>query len=955
MHGFATQEDSFTNELIYEVNFDLKDITATKINEFDSLTLPDTLFTHDVGRPQFPVKVINFAIDQNKKVVGIDLLTDETEVVLGEFNIYPAPESTQVGEDAAFSSHDPKIYASSESFPGKKIELGSTGFSNGTKIAGFLVYPLEYIPSQKKAILHTKMKFKVLLADDDSKNLVNKPVIQPSAQTRKVIKNWLSKIVVNPEDASANLSANHSETENSKEGLANPMKSHDYLIITNNELRDSGVFSHFIDYKTRRGLSVLMETVENINSTMPGRDSPEKIRNYIKKVHEENGVMWVLLGGDTNIVPTRLVRPEQIPSDLYFSDLDGDWDLNGNSVFGENADNLDMYADVFVGRAPGENIAEMLIFVKKILNYDILTPNYFKRVLLFGFKDYNDIGGRTNDLIEQNILPEEVKPATKYYGRDIYGYHDQARAAINEGYHLINHIDTASSVIVPLGQNLRFGNEIYSLLNNDDFDAFTNQQSPSIMTSSAPWAGAFDLQSPDAISERWINNPTGGGVAFFGYSRTVYTDSIGTLDKELYNALYAQKITHLGQMLATAKAKFIPYISYFPNRMALLSFNLLGDPEMTVMIQEDAEITKPVNNTVVQGVVDVEGTMDSTDFHSYNLSYARKDNPYQNILITSSITPVVDGLLGTWDTEENALEDGWYTLILDVVKADFTHVKTVTDVYLNNKKINLPPIFQHINTPSIVEGQPFELPVIANDPEGGRVEISAAMENGEPLSTIGASFIDNGDGTATFDWTPGTGHEFQYPILFQAQDEKGNTADVTVRITVIRRGNQLVGTVKEFINGVWTKKPEVNIAVIKNGQEVDTSITNAVGLYWTSYLESQADHYILPIFPHYSFKFHGVPVPSIGYGPFRPGDVNEHQLDFEAYQSEFPVEGHVREWVNGQLLPKPYVKIIVKKNGQALEILTTDADGKYTSSYLKGDEDHYLVPSFGQYVFTYNG
>ncbi|MBP9854811.1 MAG: hypothetical protein KBD53_08090 [Candidatus Omnitrophica bacterium] len=953
----SAQKGSDAKDLVYEVNFDLKELNLIKEEGFDSFTLPDTISTGEAGQPRLPVKVINFAIDQNKKVERVELITDETMDVPGEFSIYPA-QSTKVGENADITFPDSDVYGSSESFPNKRIELGSTGFISETKIASFLIYPLEYIPAKKKVIFHTKIKFKIILADEDPDHLISKPAIQRSINSGKVMEGWLSQIVVNSDDAIKNLA--ESSVENLREGFfsngpINPPEIYDYLIITSNDFRDSGVFDPLISHKISRGLSVHLETVENIEVTMPGRDFPEKIRNYIIKVHKANGVLWVLLGGDTNIVQTRYVRPEELPSDLYYSDLDGDWDFNGNNIFGESGDRLDKYADVFVGRAPAKDFAEMAAFVNKVLNYDVFAPRYFKRVLLFGNKFLSDTGGITNDFIDENILPETVKPATKYYGREIYGYHDQARDAINEGHHLINHIDGASGIphISPQ-MHLHFGSELYSFLTIEDIDALINKNASSIMTSTGPWAAAFDF---DAIAEHWITNPTGGGVAFFGYSRDVYVLTMG-LGTEIYSALFGKRITRLGQMLAYAKSTMIPYTAY-PYIHALHSFTLLGDPEMTVMIQEDVAITEPANNAVVQGDVKVQGIMDAVNFEHYDLFYAPKYSPRENVLITSSTTPVLGDTLGVWNTDQkNLVEDGWYTLTLDVVKSGHRHVKTVTDVYLNNNNINLPPTFENINNPSITEGKLYQLPVRAIDPEGGGVKIDATLENGDLLSTIGASFSYTGIGPGTFSWTPETGQKFQYPILFKARDSEGNEAKMLVRITVIRPGNQFIGTVKEFISGVgWTGKPGVSIDIIKNRQVVDTVTTQNTddqnrGLYWTPYLESQADHYIRPRLAHYAFGRGGQPLPPEGYGPFKPGEVYQHQLDFDVFQIDFQISGYVQQMIEGEPVPKPGVSINVIKNGQVIETLFTDADGKFTSSHLEGMADHYFLPSLPGYNFT---
>jgi Peptidase family C25 len=65
----------------------------------------------------------------------------------------------------------------------------------------------------------------------------------------------------------------------------------------------------------------------------------------------------VLLGGDVQYVPDRKcyltveVNTDVIPADLYYADLQYSWNSDGNSHYGEMTDSVDLYHDVYVGRA----------------------------------------------------------------------------------------------------------------------------------------------------------------------------------------------------------------------------------------------------------------------------------------------------------------------------------------------------------------------------------------------------------------------------------------------------------------------------------------------------------------------------------------------------------------------------------------------------------------------------
>jgi hypothetical protein len=128
-----------------------------------------------------------------------------------------------------------------------------------------------------------------------------------------------------------------------------------------------------------------VRTVEWIRQNYPnGVDPAEQIRTFIRDAYDNWGTVWVLLGGDTDVVPLRYAThhfnnpPDQIPADYYFGCLDGNWNGDGDWYFGEsgappNGDGADLVPDVFVGRATVSTPASAATFVAKINNYERLV------------------------------------------------------------------------------------------------------------------------------------------------------------------------------------------------------------------------------------------------------------------------------------------------------------------------------------------------------------------------------------------------------------------------------------------------------------------------------------------------------------------------------------------------------------------------------------------------------
>ena len=82
-------------------------------------------------------------------------------------------------------------------------------------------------------------------------------------------------------------------------------------------------------------------------------------------------------------------------------------------------------------------------------------------------------------------------------------------------------------------------------------------------------------------------------------------------------------------------------------------------------------------------------------------------------------------------------------------------------------------------TRSVLENALLTFNVTSQNPIGGPVTLTAT---GSPL---GATFLDHGDGTGEFRWTPGFDQAGAYSVTFTAERLGGQTASATTRITVV--------------------------------------------------------------------------------------------------------------------------------------------------------------------------
>ena len=101
----------------------------------------------------------------------------------------------------------------------------------------------------------------------------------------------------------------------------------DYLVVTDNQSWNAETFQptgpvsgdmvaqfqRLVQWKRQRGLTAKLVTLTDIVGGRYGdfrsgaRDLQEMIRRFLRWAHEHWGVAWVLLGGDVNVVPVRIV------------------------------------------------------------------------------------------------------------------------------------------------------------------------------------------------------------------------------------------------------------------------------------------------------------------------------------------------------------------------------------------------------------------------------------------------------------------------------------------------------------------------------------------------------------------------------------------------------------------------------------------------------------------------
>ncbi len=134
---------------------------------------------------------------------------------------------------------------------------------------------------------------------------------------------------------------------------------------------------NFISVKEDKGWDVVVITEESWNpGDLVGSPAADALRQWLAANYESEGIGFVLLAGnphpETGNVPMKMTWPLRgafwhgmidlwreisVPTDYYYADLEGNWDLDGDGDFGEYPDDaqeggMDLGPEVIVGRFP---------------------------------------------------------------------------------------------------------------------------------------------------------------------------------------------------------------------------------------------------------------------------------------------------------------------------------------------------------------------------------------------------------------------------------------------------------------------------------------------------------------------------------------------------------------------------------------------------------------------------
>ena len=402
----------------------------------------------------------------------------------------------------------------------------------------------------------------------------------------------VESMVANPQDVAAFAPA---MTDGGKDWAP-------WIVIGDEDMEDE--LQPLVDHRAITAGGAEFVSLQYIYDNYTGWDTQEQIRNYLIDGYENHGLVYALIIGDygeTTRISKLSVYGNTLNStaDLYYSDLDGTWDGDGDHNYGESNDDVDYYSDIYVGRFAADNSSWVSTMVDKTIAYEDGTDSgeWYESALFCGavlWPQYSYTGAAICDEVAE-MLPAGWT-AHKLY--ESLG-----------GSHPNNQIDVLNDGVAyfqPTGHG--FSNGVFwyynptDMITTSNYTQLTNIDMLPVVHSIACLAGKLSTAS---LAERLMLAPNGGTVANMFNSDNGWGSPPSMGPSEWLNYYVAQKLFveeeyEIGVTHATGKDAFKASGGMAYQHWCLQENNLLGDPAlMFVTGQTGVETPDPATPTAV--------------------------------------------------------------------------------------------------------------------------------------------------------------------------------------------------------------------------------------------------------------------------------------------------------------------------------------------------------------------
>lgn len=647
------------------------------------------------GMPSLPVDYIRFSVPWNATNFTVTASLQNNLISNIDHLVYPCqlPRLMNDTTPKIITLPDSSAYYSNNYYPTQNAWVVNEGFLAGENhIVTVAIMPISYQHRKTGNIITNKLRMsqtvRLTLSYELRDSLGIYPIIRQDSALRIEGYELTRRIVVNPANVQTYAPVNmivdslNIIIPNSGEGLngvvdlgiLNPNDTtsnhggnyvawvdfHPYLIVTTSDLEHS--VRRIAALKRQKGYDVKVVTMNEVMNSpysldgdriqltdstyeTTNEDKAGHLRQYLKHCFCRYGTKFVLLVGDS--VPYKTIPnsdPKEtfdIITDMYYSDLNDNWDSYGK----------DHYPELYVGRILSHDPEQIDNYTDKLYRYE-LNPgdgdmSYLKNAFFLRGRDFSE---ETNYLNAANELstffPNQYKIFDSYSNNS---QHPNGVDVINaiKNYRngftgIFNHGDTTRIMVYgePKEQYISYIFAYRSEQYRDGLNGLTNKKYPMVFYALSCTNIPFDNKGDINLGESFTTGKDYGGPVYIGYTRSVGESPIVAI---FYD--FTQKLKKGYYQLGVADALSKGIYRMQDNRNEILSHAYLGDPALELWTDEPQQfsnisVTRNNNSITVSGLnadtnTDTVPTIiafyyNKAALNNYNLGY------YRTITTTSS-------------------------------------------------------------------------------------------------------------------------------------------------------------------------------------------------------------------------------------------------------------------------------------------------------------------------------
>ena len=531
--------------------------SISQIQGYEQIQFTDCMQSALAGQPSLPWQSVSLMLPQGTEAASIEVELSDFQTMEGSHNLFPYQSARTYSDPVRRQfEKDEALYASKSTYPTQAYGNLSTQYLNGIGFAFSSFTPVQYVPGTGEVRYASKATVRITTT------------ASKADQSRKL---WLNGCNVER----AKRLAQNPEMLQTYNDRGRTVGGYDLLVITTQQYVTA--FNPYVNFYQARGLRTRVVALETIISTMEGRDNPEKLRNYIIQEYENNGIMMVNLAGDVPDIPYRGLycyaqsgsgyEDSDIPADLYYAALDGDWNDDGDNRWGEIGED-DLLPEIGIGRMCFSDQSELINMLHKAMTYQTdPVLGEFHDVIMAGEHLYDNpdtngsqylellIGNHDDNGYTTTCIPEDYN-FTRLYEEEGNWSGTNLRNAINQGTQYVHHDGHANTGYVAGWSNSNITDNNFSSVNGVDHNYTFFHTSGCI-------CGDF---SSDCILER-MTKIANFAVATFGNSRYGWFNEGQTegpaihLARETEDAYYHDRIPYGGMALREGKIETAPWVN----------------------------------------------------------------------------------------------------------------------------------------------------------------------------------------------------------------------------------------------------------------------------------------------------------------------------------------------------------------------------------------------------------